>query len=120
MPVYEFRCNSCSQKISILVKSINQPLSPVCSVCGGTKLTRLFSGFAYHRSISDIHEQSGSPDNAGPDFYKDPRNIGRWTENKFESMGMDVPPQIREMIQASREGELPESVKDIQPGISEL
>lgn len=47
-----------------------------------------------------------------PDFYKDPRNIGRWTEKKFQDMGMDVPTEIQEEINAARDGELPDSLTD--------
>lgn len=120
MPVYEFRCNSCREKTSVLVKSMGGSLSPVCCICGSKELTRLISSFAYHKSISTIHEEFGEPDGAGPDYYKDPRNIGRWTEKKFESMGMEIPSQVQEMIEASRDGELPDSVKDLQPGLSEV
>lgn len=120
MPVYEFRCRACHKKSSFLVKSVNEPLIPVCSSCGSTDLSRLFSSFAYHKSMAAIHEESGNPDSAGPDFYRDPRNIGRWTENKFKEMGMEMPSRIRDMIDAARDGEMPESVKDLQPGVTEV
>ncbi len=48
------------------------------------------------------------------DYYKDPRNIGRWTEKKFQDMGMEMPSEIQQQIQAAREGELPESLKELQ------
>ncbi|MCX6000785.1 MAG: zinc ribbon domain-containing protein [Chloroflexi bacterium] len=120
MPVYEFRCNACRKKTSLLAKRIGEPLAPTCPACGSTDLTRLFSSFAYHKSLSTIHEESGSPDAAGPDYYRDPRNIGRWTEKKFQEMGMEIPSQVQDMISAARDGELPESVKDLQPGLTEV
>jgi hypothetical protein len=49
-----------------------------------------------------------------PDYYKDPRNIGRWVEKKFQDMNMELPSEIQQKIQAAREGELPEPVKDLQ------
>jgi len=71
------------------------------------------STFAYHKSTKDVHEESGEPSMmSGPDFYKDPRNIGRWTENKFKEMGIDVPPEVQEEIDAAREGELPDSLTE--------
>src|SRR4030042_6523866 len=119
MPIYEFRCNSCQQRTSLLTKSISESLSLVCPTCGGKELTRLVSSFAYHKSMSTIYEESGEPDRAGPDYYKDPRNIGRWTEKKFKEMGMEMPSQVDEMIQAAREGGMPGPVKDLQPGLTE-
>lgn len=120
MPVYEFCCNSCQQKASFLAKSIGEPLSPVCPNCGSRELERLISSFAYHKSMSTIYEESGDPDRAGPDYYKDPRNIGRWAEKRFREMGTEMPSQVEEMIQAAREGEMPESVKELQPGLTDV
>ena len=120
MPVYEFCCNSCQQKTSFLLRSISEPLFPRCPACDSRELTRLISSFAYHRSMTTIHEESGDPDRAGPDYYNDPRNIGRWTEKKFDEMGLEMPSHINEMIQAARDGEMPESVKDLQSGLTEV
>ena len=50
----------------------------------------------------------------GEDYYKDPRNIGRWVEKKFQDMGQELPSQIQERIQAAREGVLPEPLKDLE------
>ena len=120
MPIYEFRCNSCLQKTSFFVKNIGEPFTPACPTCGSKELSRLISSFAYHKSLSTIHEEWGEPDRAGDDYYNDPRNIGRWTEKKFKEMGVETPSEIQEMIQAAREGELPESVKELQPGLTEV
>lgn len=47
-------------------------------------------------------------------YYRDPRNIGRWVEKRFKDMGMELPGEIHQKIQAAREGELPEPLKDLQ------
>ncbi len=84
-----------------------------CPRCGDPTTDRVMSTFAYHRSMRDIHEASGEPSvQSTSDFYKDPRNIGRWTEKKFQDMGMDVPNEIQEEINAARDGELPDSLTD--------
>lgn len=51
--------------------------------------------------------------NAPPEYYKDPRNIGRWAEKRFQDMGMEMPDNVKETIQAAREGELPKPLKDL-------
>ena len=64
--------------------------------------------------MKTIHEESGEPTmHSPPEFYKDPRNIGRWTEKRFQDMGMELPDSVKETIQAAREGELPEPLKDL-------
>ena len=113
MPIYEFLCQKCHTRSSILVKNIAEPLAPRCTACDSNDLVRVITSFSHHKSTKTIWEESGEPQRvSGPDYYKDPRNIGRWTEKRFKELGMDMPDQIQEQIQAAREGELPESVKE--------
>ena len=113
MPIYEFLCRNCDAKSSIMVKSVSAPITAQCSACGSSDLVRVISRFTYHKSIQTIWEESGEPERSpGPDYYKDPRNIGRSTEKKFKELGLEMPASIEEEIQAAREGELPKSIKD--------
>ena len=114
MPIYEFICQNCRRKSSFLIRSSSSSFSPKCSFCGGSNLSRTISGFAYHKSLKTVWEESGTPDHPSEDYYKDPRNIGRWAENKFEEMGQELPPQLKDEIQAAREGVMPEPLKDFQ------
>jgi len=50
----------------------------------------------------------------GEDYYRDPRNIGRWVERKFQNMGQELPSGVQEKIQAARDGVLPEPLKDLE------
>ncbi len=120
MPIYEFLCNHCQERTSLFVRRLTESLSTSCPACGSEDLTRLFSAFAYHKSLETIHEEAGEADRPGPGYYKDPRNIGRWAEKRFQEMGLEMPSQVQEMIQASREGELPQPVKELQPGLKEV
>ena len=113
MPIYEFLCKKCHTRSSILVRNATKPLAPKCAACGSGDLARLITSFSHHKSMQTVWETSGEPGQTpGPDYYKDPRNIGRWTEKRFKELGIDMPSQIREQIQAAREGELPDSVKE--------
>ena len=121
MPIYEFRCNSCQGKSSVFVKSITSPIDAACPSCGSRDLVRLVSLFGISKTIKSVHEASGMPQmSPSPDYYKDPRNIGRWTEKRFAEVGMEMPSQVQEMIDAAREGEMPDSVKDLQPNVKEI
>jgi len=114
MPIYEFVCQNCHRRMSFLIRDICAPFFPNCSTCGNTNLSRVISGFAYHKSLKTVWEDSGEPTmHPGDDYYRDPRNIGRWAEKKFQDMGQELPPQIQEEIQAAREGVLPEPLKDL-------
>lgn len=115
MPIYEYLCSSCKSRTSVFLKSIHSKVAPVCSSCGGKTLERAISGFAYHRSGQSVMEEAGPPqfNPTSDDYYKDPRNIGRWAEKRLGDLGVEMPKQAKEMIDAAREGEMPSSVKDI-------
>lgn len=74
-------------------------------------MQRAISTFAYHRSLQTIHEESGPPPQfPNLDYYKDPRNIGRYAEESFMKYGLEMPDAVKESIQAAREGELPKEI----------
>jgi len=115
MPIYEFMCQSCRKKSSFLIRNPLASFSPKCPSCGGSNLSRIISSFAYHKSLKTVWEESGEPTmHPSNDYYKDPRNIGRWAEKRFKEMGEEMPSQLQEKIQAAREGELPEPLKDLK------
>ena len=112
MPIYEYTCGSCGRLTSVFVKSMSGDAKPTCGHCGSKKLARALSRFAYHKSEQQILEEYGANPQRLED-YKDPRQIGRWAEKKFDEFGMEMPKEAREMIDAAREGEFPDPVKDL-------
>ncbi|MDY6912414.1 MAG: zinc ribbon domain-containing protein [Chloroflexota bacterium] len=118
MPIYEFTCQDCQKATSIFVRSVSSPVDAVCASCGGQNLVRLISSFGISKTTQSVHAAHGNPNS--PDYYSDPRNIGRWTENKFEQMGMEIPSQVRDMIDGARDGDMPGAAKDLQPNVNEI
>jgi putative FmdB family regulatory protein len=112
MPIYEYKCRDCGRLNSVFTKSVSAPVDTKCEGCGSRKLERALSRFAYHKSEADILRDYGAEPKRLED-YKDPRQIGRWAERKFAEYGIEMPKEAREMIDAAREGELPEPVKDL-------
>ena len=112
MPIYEYTCKKCGRLTSVFQRSVGAAADARCKACGSKQLERAMSAFAYRRSESSLMADLGSEPQRLED-YKDPRQIGRWTERKFKEMGVDVPKEAREMIDAAREGELPDPVKDL-------
>jgi len=102
--------------VSIFSRVSNIEQHPACPECQSTDMTRIFSSFAMHRSLESIYEENSDP--RSPDYYNDPRNIGRSLEKRFQDMNMEMPPEIRQNIDSAREGVLPESLKDLDSGSS--
>jgi putative FmdB family regulatory protein len=115
MPIYEFRCAACSRITSVFTRTVSSPVEPPkCQNCGAGELSRVVSKVGRLKTEQDVLEQYGVPEaGAGPDAYRDPRQIGRWAEKRFEEMGVEMPEEARTMIQAAREGEFPDPVKDL-------
>ena len=111
MPIYEYRCRKCERLTSAYVRNLEHEIPPACQHCGG-KTARALSRFAYHKSGQRVLEEYGTEPRSLED-YKDPRQIGRWAERKFDEFGIEMPREAREMIDAAREGEFPEPVKDL-------
>ena len=114
MPIYEYCCSDCERLTEAFHRSLKGTSAPACEHCGGARTQRTLSRFATPKSESQVLEQYGVPDpGAGPDAYRDPRQIGRWAEKRFDEMGLEIPAEARRMIDAAREGELPEPVRDL-------
>jgi len=112
MPIYEFNCQDCGRLTTVFVKRMRSSYRARCQHCGGRNLKRAVSRFAYHKSAQTILEEYGSEPKRLED-YKDPRQIGRWVERKFGEQGLEIPDETRKMIDAAREGEFPDPLKDV-------
>ena len=95
MPVYEYRCNGCGERQSRLVFSWTPSDSLTCNSCDGIDLTRLVSGFSFHRSWGE--SLNWMPDNAAADL--DNSHIGSIDSHMGrigEAMGGQVTPEFHE------------------------
>ena len=114
MPIYEYRCAKCGHQQEQFHRSLDSAQAPSCEGCDDGDMRRVISRFATPKTESQVLEQYGSPGpGAGPDAYRDPRQIGRWAEERFDQMGVEMPAEAKQMIDAAREGELPAPVKDL-------
>lgn len=112
MPIYEYRCNDCGKVSSFFTRSVGSPVDAVCGHCRGRDMVRRMSSFAVGKTIRSVHESNPlGPGLPGPDYYSDPRNIGRHVEESFARHGVDMPQSVREKIDAARQGQLPEGLE---------
>jgi putative FmdB family regulatory protein len=115
MPIYEYICNACLKKTSILVRFPSVGASPSCPHCQASALTRIISPFAIHKAVGSIHEDSFTANGEkSPGYYNDPRNVGRDLEQKLKGMNMEVPSEIQNSINEARQGKLPDALKDLE------
>ena len=111
MPIYEYRCQDCGRVSSFFVRAIGGEITARCAHCGSGAMTRRMSSFAMGKTTASVHEQfAPGSEHRSPEYYQDPRNIGRNVEAAFQKYGMDLPPSVRDNIDAARQGETPKGL----------
>ena len=98
MPIYEYRCNTCRQRVSIFTRSIAQSSAPICDRCHSTDLRRLVSRFAIHKSWGESLDWAPSFDGMDDmDENADPKAMTDWLRRMKHEMG-ETTPEFDEMI----------------------
>lgn len=109
MPIYEYRCNQCRKKVSILTLRASEPVEERCEHCGSTRLTRLMSRFATTRSEESRLDSLADPSNLSGLDESDPRSMARWMRKMGREMGDELGGEdFEEMLDEMESGETPD------------
>jgi putative FmdB family regulatory protein len=58
MPIYEYACHRCKRFVEVITRRVpDDSFVPACPNCGGRKLTRMVSTFAFHLSFQSQIDQ---------------------------------------------------------------
>jgi len=58
MPIYEYACHSCKKFVEVITRRVaGDDFVAVCPECGGKKMTRMISRFAFHLSAQSQIDQ---------------------------------------------------------------
>nr|MBI3614312.1 zinc ribbon domain-containing protein [Nitrospirota bacterium] len=105
MPIYEYRCQDCGKRSSLLVLSISHP-PLACKHCHGAKLERVLSRFASPKSEEARLESLADPSRFGGMDEDDPKSMARFMKKMGEEMGEDLGDDVEAaMGEAGAEGE---------------
>lgn len=106
MPLYEYRCNQCQKRVTLLVRGNSPDLA--CPLCGGRILTRLFSTFSIKRTYMDDYESILSDSQLVKGLGEsDPRALAEWNHRMSREMDEDAGPEYKEMLERMEKGEMP-------------
>ena len=115
MPIYEFWCSSCEQKIDIYQKGFSKT-SHSCPNCGNKKLERIFSPFSIRKTDRQVYEEIRDDHQLERAVKRnDPTAIAEFVRRT--SRGDKAPEECRETIGKLAKGEWP--MKDSMPSGSE-
>jgi putative FmdB family regulatory protein len=97
MPLFEYRCDDCRHKSTLLVYSWSRDSDRVCRGCNGPNLTRLVSGFAQGRSWGESLGWAPGGETLTDVNEDDPRSIDRFMGRIKGEMGGQVTSDFEEM-----------------------
>jgi putative FmdB family regulatory protein len=104
MPIYEFACNACKNRVSVFVRSMNAEINAKCDRCGSTDLNRLISRVTVIKSGGDFDSLDDDRMMAGFD-EDDPRAMAAWARKMQREMGEEMGPEFDEMVERLERGE---------------
>ncbi|MET0152435.1 MAG: zinc ribbon domain-containing protein [Candidatus Binatia bacterium] len=109
MPIYEYRCNHCRKKVSILTLRVSEKVDERCEHCGSTSLTRLLSRFATARSEESRLDSLADPSKLAGLDENDPRSMARWMRKMGKEMGEEFGgAEFDEMVNEMESGQAPD------------
>lgn len=106
MPIYEYECQGCRRRVSLLIRTLNPAESPRCPRCGSAELSRLMSRFATVKSEDARLDALSDPGSFGDLDENDPRSVAQFVKKMGSEMGEDLGPDLDEaMDEAMAEGD---------------
>lgn len=103
MPLFEYTCDNCRKRFSVLVGMTAQADADVCPHCGSEQATKRVSRFARGRSEDDLMDDMADIDKIGD--MDDPKAMRRWAKELGKEMGEDLGDDFDEYMDAAESGE---------------
>lgn len=102
MPLFEYRCEDCKRKFTLLVGMVAEGPKQECPRCGSGQIRKLISRFAIARTEDDILDDMADPSSLGdPD---DPKAMADWMRRVSREMGEELGDDFDELVEeAARE-----------------
>jgi len=103
MPIYEYRCADCRKKTTVVTLSVSAAVDPVCSHCGGRRLTKLVSRVAIRKSEESRLESLADPSSLTGLDEDDPKSVARWMKKMSKEMGEEAGEDFDEEVDKAME-----------------
>jgi putative FmdB family regulatory protein len=98
MPIYEYRCQDCGKKTTVLTLSALKPVEARCKHCGGSNMKKLVSRVAVLRSGESRLESLNDPLKMSGLDEDDPKSVARWMKKMGKEMGEEAGEDFNDSI----------------------
>ncbi|HEY6394894.1 MAG TPA: zinc ribbon domain-containing protein, partial [Candidatus Binataceae bacterium] len=107
MPIYEYECENCKRRTSVLTTRVSERVRAVCRHCSGRKMRRLMSRFAMPRSEAQRLDSLTDPNHLGDFDENNPKSVARMMKKMGREMGEEFSsPEFDEAVEAMETGDL--------------
>jgi putative FmdB family regulatory protein len=90
LPIYEYECQGCRRRLSVLVRSLAGHTAPRCPRCDRGEMSRLMSRFATVKSEDARLDSLADPSQYGDLDENDPKSVARFMKRMGQEMGEDL------------------------------
>jgi putative FmdB family regulatory protein len=90
VPIYEYECQGCQRRVSLLIRTLSAAEAPRCPRCGSAELSRLMSRFATVKSEDARLDSLSDPSSFGDLDENDPQSVARFVKKMGHEMGEDL------------------------------
>jgi putative FmdB family regulatory protein len=105
MPIYEYQCDGCHRRVSLLILRPSTAPPPTCPRCGSTALQRLMSRFATVKSEEARLDSLAESGDLGDVDENDPASVARFMKKMGKEFGDELGEDFDEaMDEAMAEG----------------
>ena len=105
MPIYEYQCEKCSKRTSVLTMRVSERVEAVCKHCGSTRMRRLMSRFATPRSEEARMDAMSDPSSFSDIDENDPKSVARALRRMGKEMGDEMGgPEFEEAVDELERG----------------
>ncbi len=116
MPLYEYRCQSCQQKVGVRLSYAEYDTAkPKCPLCGSPNLKRAIGRVRIAKSEDARMETMADPSNFGDVDENDPKSVAKFMRKMGSEMGEDLGPEFGEVVDRLESGESPEAIEQSMP-----
>lgn len=103
MPLFDFRCNSCSKKFTMMIGVVADSRDPACPACGATDLKKLIGRVSSLRSEDQVLDELSDLERLGD--MEDPKQLKKLVREMGKAMDEDMGEDLEEIFEEAMEEE---------------
>lgn len=103
MPIYEYSCQDCRKRFSLLEGVGTIKADKSCPVCKGKNLQKLISMFSVAKSEEARLEALADPSKLSGIDENDPKSVMKWAKKMGKELGEDMGDDFDQMLESEME-----------------